>query len=592
MATKTYFVNSPDAQYNDDEFAWFQSLLLTEGVIGDPVTGDLGLEVQEKNTPDMSVDISAGKALVEIVKDGRTFKVVAESNATENILVTANTTGSNRVDAVVMRVSVSVTPNALKNNVATLEVLEGSGTSPLSDGAINTLLGSDGWVRLADITVPDNATEIENTDIDDVRTQVFFNNGMGFAPLFINESAGTADENKVPKLNEYGMLDSSFVHQGGDGADGALSIGAGATVTLNTGQVYNFSSISINATGTLKFSGNDWILIRCSGNADIAGTIVAKGIARSRKGLITFGAALAGGTPLSANLGKGAVGVNGAGNGGDDGTTSPSTGNGGAKTNSGSNGDGTTTGGGGGGSNDTAGAGTAGSNASGKNGGAGGSNTTGTVGATGGGGGAGVDDGNGGNGGSGTSRNSGRGGDGGNSGQNGGNGGNGGSGNTGGRGGDGYVYGGNGGDATTFNNAGYGGRGGDGGTKGGNGGASNGDDGGVGGRGGDGTGGSTPFYLFVEGDLTFLGIVNAFGGDGGDGGSCHINNTPGDGGNGGDGADVYMLCRGTLTNTGTINNYGGRAGVGGSAISSAPAFKSGRTGRDGRSGITIINQVV
>lgn len=171
---KTYFINSTEALYDDAEFAWLQSLLLEEGIIGDSA-GTLGLEVTESDTPAMTVKVSAGKALVEIEKDGRTFKVVVENTAEASVVIPSNTSGSNRVGAVIVRVDVDTEPNTLKSNIGTVEYIAGTGTSPLSDGDITTAVGSDGWYRLADVTVVDSETTILDGDIDDTRERVITN---------------------------------------------------------------------------------------------------------------------------------------------------------------------------------------------------------------------------------------------------------------------------------------------------------------------------------------------------------------------------------------------------------------------------------
>jgi len=185
MATKVYFINSPDAEYNDNEFAWFQSLMLAEGVIGDPSTGVLGLQVTQNGTPDMSVLVSAGKALVEITKSGRTFKVVFENDASVQKTISANSSGANRVDAVIVRIDKDTDANSLKNNIGTIEVVTGSGATALTDGAIDTAVGSDGWYRLANVTVTNGDTDITTAQIADVRAKVLFNNGLSFAPVIV-----------------------------------------------------------------------------------------------------------------------------------------------------------------------------------------------------------------------------------------------------------------------------------------------------------------------------------------------------------------------------------------------------------------------
>lgn len=248
MATKTYFIDSSEATYNDNEFAWFQSLMLTEGVIGEDDEGTLGLGVIQ-NTPiqDMSVLVGTGKALIEITKSGRTFKVVMENDAEAQLVITGNTTGVNRVDAVIVRLDKDATPNELKTNIATLEVVTGTGATALTDGAIDTAVGGDGWLRLANVTVADDDTDILTADIEDTRTIVYFGNGMGFSPIFIQSSDGATDENKVPALNEHGKINPSMTYEGtfGDGSDG------------------DFDLDGVNEySGIFTRSGNEYTLLR------------------------------------------------------------------------------------------------------------------------------------------------------------------------------------------------------------------------------------------------------------------------------------------------------------------------------------------
>lgn len=62
------------------------------------------------------------------------------------------------------------------------------------------------------------------------------------------------------------------------GANGALNIGAGQTVSIAGGGVYQYTSINIAATGTLQITGatGGWTEIGCQGNCVINGTIYAR----------------------------------------------------------------------------------------------------------------------------------------------------------------------------------------------------------------------------------------------------------------------------------------------------------------------------
>lgn len=210
MAQKTYFINSTQAAYTDEEFAWFQTLLLSQGIIGN-AAGAIGMQVAQLGTPGMGVQVSAGKALVQITKGGRTFKVVVENDAAANVLIAGNSSGSNRVDAIIVRVDVDAEPNVSKSNVGTIEVVLGSGVAALNDAAVQAAIGSDGFYRLANVTVANGAVSILNGSIADTRSKVTFTDAMGFSPLFTTTSAGAADAGKIPKLDASGKLDVSFL---------------------------------------------------------------------------------------------------------------------------------------------------------------------------------------------------------------------------------------------------------------------------------------------------------------------------------------------------------------------------------------------
>ena len=100
----------------------------------------------------------------------------------------------------------------------------------------------------------------------------------GLASDFITTSAGASDEGRVPKLNDEGQLDRSFIKTsfGGNGSDGALTISSGTTnIDLGGAQVVvrNYTSISITGTGALTFSNphvNGTIIkLKCQGNVTI-----------------------------------------------------------------------------------------------------------------------------------------------------------------------------------------------------------------------------------------------------------------------------------------------------------------------------------
>lgn len=185
MSIKTYLINSAQAQYTDEEFSFLQKFFIEQGLIADK-EGVLGLQVSEHTAPNMSIDISIGDALVETTRNTITWKVIASSNTLVNLAIANNNTGNDRIDAVILRVSRSVVPNSLKNNIATLQVIIGNSASPLSDGDITSTIDGDDFLRLADIIVSDSATDITNSDIDNVAKQAKTNEAISLSPKNIN----------------------------------------------------------------------------------------------------------------------------------------------------------------------------------------------------------------------------------------------------------------------------------------------------------------------------------------------------------------------------------------------------------------------
>lgn len=179
MSTKAFFLNSATTQYGQEHINALATLALSEGVLNTIATdwddwaanGDL--HVRENHLgANMSVDVLAGWTLVETLRLSQTFKIFVQNLALENLVVAANSSGSNRIDAVIVRVSRSADPNLGGTNVATVQVVTGTGVSAMSDGDISTAISGDDFIRLANITVANAAVSITNANIADTRAAV------------------------------------------------------------------------------------------------------------------------------------------------------------------------------------------------------------------------------------------------------------------------------------------------------------------------------------------------------------------------------------------------------------------------------------
>lgn len=193
MNTKAIFIDSSLAQYTAEEFSWLQKFFLNAGVLGDS-SGNLGLAVSQKSSgANMSVDVAVGNGILDFTKNSTNWKVIGLSQSIVNVTIPANSSGSNRVDAIIMRASTTAEPNSLKNNIITIERVAGTGITALTDNAISTAISGDAFIRLADVTVSNGASSIVNANISDTRIQVKTNEAIKLAPKTINFSVLSSD---------------------------------------------------------------------------------------------------------------------------------------------------------------------------------------------------------------------------------------------------------------------------------------------------------------------------------------------------------------------------------------------------------------
>lgn len=165
-------MNSPNTGWNDEDFSTMEIDFVKSGGVADEGGAGDDFEVTESSPQAMSVEVNSGVAYVEITKGGRTWRVRVKNTAVETVVIGQNISGNNRIDALILRVSVTTTPDATATNVATLEVIQGTpagSPSAPTDGAIQTAIGSDGFIRLANIEVDNGVGQIFDADIIDTR---------------------------------------------------------------------------------------------------------------------------------------------------------------------------------------------------------------------------------------------------------------------------------------------------------------------------------------------------------------------------------------------------------------------------------------
>lgn len=136
----------------------------TSGVA--PATGNFAVNAQ--GSPNMTVAVSSGKAYVSATPtSGNAQTVEVRSDATENVTISANSTGSTRYDFVYIKVDPDKmnNPSVAGTDVATFITSRSTTQNVDSNGTpSNTLL-------LAIVTVINGASSIANSDIYDARIQ-------------------------------------------------------------------------------------------------------------------------------------------------------------------------------------------------------------------------------------------------------------------------------------------------------------------------------------------------------------------------------------------------------------------------------------
>lgn len=270
MSTRAFFLNSDaGAIYGEEEINALGTITLDPGVINTvavdwdawKTAGDLKVG-QRGAGANMSVDVSAGWGLVQTTRNTKVFNIFVQNVAIQNLVVAANSSGSNRVDAVIARVSRSADPNTLTNNVMTLEVVTGSGVSALTDGAITSAIGGDDFIRLANVTVANGASSITNANITDTRVAAKTSKGIQMAPETLHFRTVSAEpaspvegefwfNNVTHTLNFFNG--SNIIQLGGSaGVYNPLIVRAqstpGMTLAVSSGQV-RFSRTPVNYAG-------------------------------------------------------------------------------------------------------------------------------------------------------------------------------------------------------------------------------------------------------------------------------------------------------------------------------------------------------
>ncbi len=125
--------------------------------------------VVENGSPNMSVNVGQGIVYVsnslftEFSDEQKFWDILID--ATANVVINSNASGSTRYDLICIKVDTGVVPDANASNVATVVAVQGT------PGAGIPATPSD-YLLLATVEVADGETSITNAEITDARTQI------------------------------------------------------------------------------------------------------------------------------------------------------------------------------------------------------------------------------------------------------------------------------------------------------------------------------------------------------------------------------------------------------------------------------------
>jgi hypothetical protein len=130
------------------------------------------LLVHEAASPDMTVIVDAGVGYIpnasfdEIDSDSVKFweAVVSGTSGSRTLVIGANASGQTRIDIACLKIDPGATPDEHASDIAELIIVEGT------PGA-GVPATPDYYLKMANVTVVNGATEIEDSDIADTREQ-------------------------------------------------------------------------------------------------------------------------------------------------------------------------------------------------------------------------------------------------------------------------------------------------------------------------------------------------------------------------------------------------------------------------------------
>jgi len=252
----------------DEDVAAFQTdYILQAGVVKRPQY-TTPLAVSASGTPDQNSNVAAGVAYIPNSTSSPTqyFQMLVDAVETQAHSVT---TANPRIDAVVLFIDLSATPDANASNVASIEIVEGaeagSPTAP-TDGDIDSALGAGTWIRLADVTIANPFVSISSGDISDQRATAYIDGSKvavpSDTPFYFQNVAGDFDtyiyKDSSDDLVQIAPEGQAFIWSNGSSTHFYIDSDANIVATLAgwSSRVYdstNTDYISLSHNGTYGF---------------------------------------------------------------------------------------------------------------------------------------------------------------------------------------------------------------------------------------------------------------------------------------------------------------------------------------------------
>lgn len=222
---------------------------VTPGVVGayqstsgvSPATGNFAVNAQ--GSPNMTVAVSAGKAYVSATPTGGSAQnVEVRSDASENVTIAANASGSTRYDYVYIKVDPDKMNNPSVSGTDIVTLITQRSTSAASDSngvPANSLL-------LAIVTVINGAASIANSAISDCRVQVgLIDDGWTGAGETWTYASATTITVPSDATGKYAVGDKIKIYQN-SGVKYFYVTGVTSTVlTINGGSDYTLTNTAI-----------------------------------------------------------------------------------------------------------------------------------------------------------------------------------------------------------------------------------------------------------------------------------------------------------------------------------------------------------